>query len=149
MYDDSDKKYSLMLGDFNCAIQKNLDRNPPHSQTPWVTHTTIKESYCHPHSFSIHFAIESNHLLLSEFLVNKLRQFFFYFIFMLYTLFVNATVCKHYKVKILKMNGNRTNVVKLYFVFLFSDIFTIMTFSRPSMLASSNRLSLFSTSSML
>ena len=32
---------------------------------------------------------------------------------MLYTLFVNATVCKHYKVKILKMNANRTNVVKL------------------------------------
>ena len=29
MYDDSDKKYSLILGDFNCAIQKHLDRNPP------------------------------------------------------------------------------------------------------------------------
>jgi exonuclease III len=27
--DDSDKNYSLILGDFNCAIQKNLDRNPP------------------------------------------------------------------------------------------------------------------------
>jgi hypothetical protein len=25
--DDSDKNYSLILGDFNCAIQKNLDRN--------------------------------------------------------------------------------------------------------------------------
>ena len=27
--DDSDKNYSLILGDFNCAIQKNLDRNHP------------------------------------------------------------------------------------------------------------------------
>ena len=27
--DDSDKKYSLILGDFNCAIQKTIDRNPP------------------------------------------------------------------------------------------------------------------------
>ena len=27
--DDSDNNYSLILGDFNCAIQKNLDRNPP------------------------------------------------------------------------------------------------------------------------
>ena len=27
--DDSDKNYSLILDDFNCAIQKNLDRNPP------------------------------------------------------------------------------------------------------------------------
>ena len=25
----SDKNYSLILGDFNCAIQKNLDGNPP------------------------------------------------------------------------------------------------------------------------
>jgi hypothetical protein len=27
--DDSDKNCSLILGDFNCAIPKNLDRNPP------------------------------------------------------------------------------------------------------------------------
>ena len=27
--DDSDKNYSLILGDFNCTIQKDLDRNPP------------------------------------------------------------------------------------------------------------------------
>ena len=27
--DDYDKNYSLILGDFNCAIQKNLDRNHP------------------------------------------------------------------------------------------------------------------------
>ena len=27
--DDSDKNYSLILGDFNCAVQNNLDRNPP------------------------------------------------------------------------------------------------------------------------
>jgi hypothetical protein len=27
--DDSDKNYSLILGDFNCAIQKHLDHNPP------------------------------------------------------------------------------------------------------------------------
>jgi hypothetical protein len=25
----ADKNYSLILGDFNCAIQKNLDCNPP------------------------------------------------------------------------------------------------------------------------
>ena len=29
---------------------------------------------------------------------------------MFYTLFVNATICKHYKVKISKMNVNRTNL---------------------------------------
>ena len=32
---------------------------------------------------------------------------------MLYTLFVNATVYKHYKVKILKMNANQTNRSKV------------------------------------
>ena len=32
---------------------------------------------------------------------------------MLYTLFVNATVCKHYKVKILKMNAIKTNRSKV------------------------------------
>jgi hypothetical protein len=44
-----------------------------------------------PPQFSIHFAIESNHLLLSEFLVNKLRQFFWLPLFHIYVVY---TICK-------------------------------------------------------
>ena len=33
--DDSDKIYSLILGDFNCAIKKNLDRNLLNNQTTY------------------------------------------------------------------------------------------------------------------
>ena len=50
-------------------------------------------------------------ILFKTFVVNMINfMHYVYFIFMFYTLFVNATVCKHYKVKISKISANRTNL---------------------------------------
>ena len=69
---------------------------------------------CKVHTFFVKNKFCVTNIVFKTFVVNIINfMHYIYFIFMLYTLFVNATVCKHYKVKILKMNGNRTNVVKL------------------------------------
>lgn len=65
---------------------------------------------CKVHTFFVKNKFCVTNIVFNTFVVNIIIIMqYIYFIFMLYTLFVNATVCKHYKVKILKMNANRTN----------------------------------------
>ena len=66
------------------------------------------------HTFFVKNKFCVTNIVFKTFVVNGINfMHYIYFIFMLYTLFVNATVCKHYKVKILKMNANRTNRSKV------------------------------------
>jgi hypothetical protein len=84
-----------------------------------VIYFTIVTYYMHCKICKVHTLFVKNkfcvtNMVFKTFVVNRINfMHYIYFIFMLYTPFVNATVCKHYKVKILKMNANRTNVVKL------------------------------------
>jgi hypothetical protein len=65
---------------------------------------------CKVHTFFVKNTFCATNIVFKTFVVNRIIfMHYIYFIFMLYTLFLNATVCKHYKVKILKMNANRTN----------------------------------------
>jgi hypothetical protein len=69
---------------------------------------------CKVHTFFVKNKFCVTYIVFKTFVVNRINfMHYIYFIFMLYTLFVNATVCKHYKVKILKMNANRTNRSKV------------------------------------
>jgi hypothetical protein len=79
-----------------------------------VIYCTIATYYMHCKICKVHTFFAKNKFCVTKivfktFVVNRIYfMHYIYFIFMLYTLFVNATVCKHYKVKILKMNANRT-----------------------------------------
>jgi len=65
---------------------------------------------CKVHTFFVKNKFCVTNIVFKTFVVNRIIfMHYIYFIFILYTLFVNAIVCKHYKVKILKMNANRTN----------------------------------------
>jgi hypothetical protein len=84
-----------------------------------VIYCTIATYYMHCKICKVHTFFAKNKFCVTKivfktFVVNRIYfMHYIYFIFMLYTLFVNATVCKHYKVKILKMNANRTNRSKV------------------------------------
>ena len=84
--------------------------------TSWVTYCTIVTYDIHCKIYKVHtfFVKKKNcvtNILFKTFVVNMINfMHYVYFIFMFYTLFVNATVCKHYKVKISKINANRTNL---------------------------------------
>ena len=89
------------------------------TETLCVIYCTILTYYmhckiCKAHTFFAKNKVCVTNIVFKTFVVNIINFLHYInFIFMLYTLFVNATVCKHYKVKILKMNANRTNVAKL------------------------------------
>ena len=69
---------------------------------------------CKVHTFFVKNKCCATNIVFKTFVVNRINvMHYIYFIFMLYTLFVNATVYKHYKVKILKMNANQTNRSKV------------------------------------
>ena len=69
---------------------------------------------CKVHTFFVKNKFCVTNIVFKTFAVNRINfMHYIYFLFMLYTLFVNTTVCKHYKVKILKMNANRTNPSKV------------------------------------
>jgi membrane-associated HD superfamily phosphohydrolase len=84
-----------------------------------VIYFTIVTYYMHCKICKVHTLFVKNkicvtNMVFKTFVVNRINfMHYIYFIFMLYTLFVNATVCKHYKVKILKINDNRTNRSKV------------------------------------
>ena len=101
-----------------------------------VIYCTIETYYihckiCKVHTFFVKNEFSVTNIVFKTFVVNRIIcMHYIYFIFMLYTLFVNATVCKHYKVKILKMNVNRTNrkvinrAIHIFFYGRVSKLFT-------------------------
>ena len=80
-----------------------------------VIYCTITTYYihckiCKVHTFFVKNEFCVTNIVLKTFVVNRIIfMHYIYFIFMLYTLFVN----EHYKVKILKTNANQTNRSKV------------------------------------